>query len=118
MKGGEIAFIVFLVLYMIVVGMVANSMHDVFGFSAPGIGSLSSWQLPYVHTGVGWLTATVDFLEAILNLFAWLVYSLASFFVLIAFTISGNVPAWLTTIAFFPFGYALLWMVFSMVRGR
>lgn len=110
----EVFFIIALVIYFLFMGYLGNAA----GYTTSAIGSISNWSLPYVNTGFGWLTATVDFLIAIVNIFAWVIASLVSYVALIGFGFSGGLPLWINAFLFTPLALGMGWLVLSMVRGR
>lgn len=113
--GSEVLLIIAFIIYFLFMGYLGNSL----GYTSHIIGNLGSWQIPYVNTGIGWLTATVNFLEAILNIFGWVAGSLVSYVALIGFSFSGgNMPIWISAFLFTPLAFGMGWMILSMVRGR
>lgn len=115
--GSGMGAIVFIILYILVVGWVANSMADSFGFSAPVLADLHGWSLPLASTGITWVNALADFFIILVNLFAWIIAALGSFVVLIGYTFTGNIPWQLTALAFVPIGFGMVWAIMELVRG-
>jgi hypothetical protein len=116
--GTGMGAIVFIVLYIGVVGWMANTMAaSGFGFSAPVLASLHGWSLPLANTNISVLNFFYDFFIVIVNIFAWIISALASFVVLIGYSVQGDIPIWLATIAFIPIGFGMVWAVLDLVRG-
>ena len=107
MKGSSMVLIVFLVLYLLAIGYLANAM----GYTRTDIGDLSSWTVPYV--------GSIPVLGAIFDALAYVVGAIASFFVLLGFSISGNggLPIWLTMFGLTPFFFGLGWILLELIRG-
>lgn len=113
--GGIAAFFLFLGLY-------GNSL----GYVSDTVGRLGSWSLPYVHleTGGFWhyilmaISSITDILTAIINIFLWVIQCLASYAALMAYSVQGEIPIWVSTILFIVPTFILGWLVLSLVRGR
>lgn len=116
--SGEAIMILFIVLYILVIGWVARAMGTQFGYSAPALASMNGWALPYVNTGVSLINYFFDVIVFIINILGWIISSLASFVVLIGYSVKGDIPAWLMTLGFLPIGYAVVWMMINVLRGR
>lgn len=114
---GEAMLIMGIVAYILFMGWLGNSL----GYTSNQIGPLSNWSLPYVEMTSGWsaiITGTVDFLIAIVNVLGWVLGAMVSFAVLVGWGLSGNLPAWVSTVLFMPVSFGMGWLVLSMVRGR
>lgn len=117
--ASEVIFIVGVAFYMTLIGYLANAM----GYTTSMIGSPGAWSLPSVHMGEGWLafiTGTVDFFIAILNIFAWIIQSLVGFGAMIVFSVGhpGELPAWIPALFIAPFALGMVFILVSLVRGR
>jgi hypothetical protein len=116
--GAESAMIIFIVLYILIIGWMANALQAQFGFHASLLSEFTGWSMPDINTGISLINYFYDFFCAIINVLLWIVSSLASFFVLIGYTVTGDIPAWLTTLAFLPIAWGVVWMIISAIRGR
>jgi hypothetical protein len=115
--GSGMGAIVFIVLYVLVVGWVANSMAANFGFSAPVLADLHGWSLPLASTSISWLNYFADIFIIIVNIFAWIIAALGSFVVLIGYSFTGDIPWQLAAVAFVPIGFGMVWAILELVRG-
>jgi hypothetical protein len=112
--SGEILLLMAFFVYVLFMGYLGNSLD----YTTPMIGAISGWHLPYVNTGVGFFTAVIDVLVAIINVFAWVIGALVSYAALIGFSIGGDLPVWITGFLFGPLAFGMGWLIISLVRGR
>jgi hypothetical protein len=115
--SGEVMIIVAFIAYFLFMGWIGNTL----GFSSQQVGTLSDWHLPYVEMASGWaafITGTVDFLIAVINIFAWVIGALVSYAVLIGWGFTGDLPMWVSGILFTPLAFGFGWLILSMIRGR
>jgi len=117
--GGEVFFIIAVVAYFMFMGWLASAL----GYSSSSIGPVGSWSIPTIApmSGSGWLdalSAIANVAIVLVNLVVWIVQALISFFVLLSFTVQGDIPGWVIAILFTPVGFGVAWAVFAQARGR
>jgi hypothetical protein len=116
--SSEVLVIIAFAVYVLFMGYLGNAA----GYTASIIGNIGDWQIPYIDVGGHWysvFTGTLDVFIAVLNVFGWVLGSLASYIALIGWSITGGeMPEWITVFLFTPLGLGIGWMILSLIRGR
>lgn len=111
----EAIFIISIVVGYTMLSWLAVSMD----YTTSALGDFSSWTLPTVSNNLGILSYFVDFFSIIINMLLWVIYTLATFGVLVGFSVTGNgIPVWIAAITITPLGIGMVWLIFNGVRGR
>jgi hypothetical protein len=59
----------------------------------------------------------VGILSFLFDLVAWVISSVATYFSMIGFTVTGDIPIWLGAFFFVPVGLGVAWLVIDLMRG-
>lgn len=121
--SAEAMLIIAIVVYFLFMGYLGEATH----YTSTHIGALGTWQIPILHAGCSGgfvcdvtkvFTRTLDVLLVGVNIILWFFQLLASFFVLLGFGFTGDLPLWVTAFLFTPVGFGMGWLILSQVRGK
>lgn len=56
-------------------------------------------------------------LSFLFDIASWIIASVATYFCMIGFTVTGDIPVWLGAFFFIPVGLGVGWLVAELVRG-
>jgi hypothetical protein len=103
MKGSSAVLIIAAVIYFTFMSQLALAL----GYEPTSIANLAT-SIGGVHLGI---------LSFLFDIAAWVVSSVAIFFCMIGFTVTGAIPLWLGAFFFVPVGLGITWAVMELLRG-